>query len=341
MSQKIKLGLLFGGPSPEHKISIESARMLFYSLKTDQNREKYDVYPFYISETGYFNQFNHMRYASPGIPPEKNTAQRMIPSALFQMDAVFPLMHGKFGEDGTIQGFLSTLKIPYIGSDVLASALSMDKISMKALLSRGNFPVRVYRTVLCGEKPDWEYIMSKMRFPVFVKPSNSGSSIGISKVFDISGLQNAYEEATKWMDRVIIEEGARIRELECGILGDTEPIASPVGEVVYSGEFYDYETKYGTGPASSRLVVPARISEPIKQKVQRMSLEIFRLFNARDMARVDFFYDEQIGDVLVNEINTIPGFTKTSMYPKLWEKAGISNWELSDRLITLAVNRKK
>ena len=341
MGEKIKVGLLFGGPSPEHKISIESARMVFYSLKTDHNREKYAIYPFYISESGYFNQFNQMRYASPGIPPEKNVAQRAIPSSLWLMDVIFPVMHGKFGEDATIQGFLSTLQLDFVGSDVMASALAMDKIGMKALLASGGFLIPRYKVILRGESPNWKEIADTLRFPLFIKPSNSGSSIGVTKVKDASGLESAYREALKWMDRVIVEEGVSCRELECGVLGDTDPIVSPVGEVSYTGEFYDYATKYGTGGATSRLIIPADIPVDVAERVQRMSLEIFKLFHARDMARVDFFYVERTGEVLVNEINTVPGFTKSCMYPKLWEKLGILNWDLSDRLIRLALNRKK
>lgn len=341
VGDKTKVGLLFGGPSPEHKISIESARMIFYSLKTDHNREKYDVYPFYISEAGYFNQFNQMRYASPGIPPEKNATQRMIPPALFQMNLIFPVMHGKFGEDATIQGFLSALQLDYVGSGVLASALSMDKMSMKALLASRGFPIPRFKAILRGESPNWKTIVDSLQFPLFIKPANSGSSIGVTKVKDISGLEPAYTEALKWMDRVIVEEGVPCRELECGVLGDTDPMVSPVGEVAYGGEFYDYATKYGTGNTGSRLIIPADIPSEVIRKVQQMSLEIFKLFHARDMARIDFFYVERTGELLVNEINTVPGFTKSSMYPKLWEKAGILNWDLSDRLIRLALNRKK
>jgi len=341
VGEKIKVGLLFGGPSPEHKISIESARMVFYSLKTDHNREKYDIYPFYISEAGHFNQFNQMRFASLGIPHEKTASQGMIPPALFRMDIVFPVMHGKFGEDGTIQGFLSTLQLDYIGSGVLASALSMDKVSMKALLAKAGFPIPPYQTIVRGEDPNWQAILDRLRFPLFVKPANSGSSIGVTKVKEISALEPAYAEALKWMDRVIVEEGVSCRELECGVLGDTDLMVSPVGEVAYSGEFYDYATKYGTGTASSRLIIPADIPVDVARKAQQMSLEIFKLFHARDMARIDFFYVERTGELLVNEINTAPGFTKSSMYPKLWEKLGILNWDLADQLITLAMNRKK
>lgn len=340
MAKKTRVGLLFGGASPEHKVSIESARMIFYSLKTDQNREKFDVFPFYISESGYFSQFHQMRYALASVPPGLLVPRHFVPSALFEMDVLFPALHGKFGEDGTIQGFLSTLQIPYVGSGVLASALSMDKVGMKSLLFYAGFPLPKFKAFLRGERLEWDRILEGVSFPLFVKPSNSGSSIGINKVKNLTEMQAAFKEAFLYMDRLILEESVEgCRELECGILGDREAKVSGVGEVKYTGEFYDYKTKYGLGPEKSELLIPADIPKHIENQVQRMSLEIFRLFHARDMARIDFFYDQQKAQVFVNEINTIPGFTKTSMYPKLWEKRGIAGSELTERLIALALNR--
>jgi D-alanine-D-alanine ligase len=258
------------------------------------------------------------------------------------VDVVFPLLHGTFGEDGTVQGVLEMAGIPYVGSGVLGSAVSMDKVMMKALFAQAGLPSVPHRLVLAsewlthGEELVGE-LETELDYPMFVKPCNLGSSVGISKAHGRSELEAALELAARYDRRIIVEQGIEAREVECSVLGNDDPMVSVAGEVVPGHEWYDYDAKYVEGLAD--LIIPARLSPDQAATVQDHARRAFCAVDAAGLARVDFFVRRTDGSVIVNEINTIPGFTSTSMYPKLWEASGLSYTELIDRLLTLALDR--
>ena len=375
----MRVGLLFGGRSGEHEVSISSARAIANAISTGENRNKYELLPFYIQKDGRWlaGPASH-KVLESGIPlltsadsvssqphlggwedEEVNNSSPLnvnqhdakmldcIPASLPQVASVdvwFPILHGPNGEDGTVQGLLKLMQVPFVGSGVLGSALGMDKIAMKMAFAQAGLPqvkyVAVNRSQIwsnpCVFPKLCDRIEATVGYPCFVKPANLGSSVGISKARSRAELETALDNAASYDRRIIVEAGVVARELECAVLGNDEPQASVVGEITYESDFYDYETKYSAGMAG--IVIPAAVPEAIASQIQQMSLEAFAAVDAAGLARVDFFYTES-GEVLINEINTIPGFTATSMYPMMWEKSGIPFPELVDRLIQLALER--
>ena len=255
------------------------------------------------------------------------------------IDAVFPILHGPFGEDGTMQGLLKLANIPFVGAGVLGSAVGMDKDVMKRLLRDAGIPIGKFLTLKEKDIPTYEEVVKNLGLPFFIKPANMGSSVGVSKVSEKKDFDKAIREAFKYDRKILIEENIAGREIECSVLGNDDPIASVPGEVISNHDFYSYEAKY-LDENGAVLEIPAKLSKKVFKKIQNLALKTFKVLNCEGMGRVDFFLKKN-GQILVNEINTIPGFTSISMYPKLWEASGISYTELIDRLIRLAQERYK
>ncbi|HIK08162.1 MAG TPA: D-alanine--D-alanine ligase [Trichormus sp. M33_DOE_039] len=364
---KLRVGLLFGGRSGEHEVSISSARAIAKALSAAENAHKYEILPFYIEKNGrWLAGEAPQQVLQSGVPlldtqnsPASETHDLVShgktpaldrwqsPSQVAEVDVWFPILHGPNGEDGTIQGLLTLMQVPFVGSGVLGSALGMDKIAMKMAFEQASIPQVKYKAVtraqvwsnpcvfpqLCDE------IEAELGYPCFVKPANLGSSVGISKVRSRQELEAALDQAASYDRRIIVEAGVTAREIECAVLGNDQPQASVVGEITFNSDFYDYETKYTEGRAD--LLIPAPIPDKISQKVQELAIQAFAAVDAAGLARIDFFYVEATGEVLINEINTLPGFTATSMYPQLWSYSGVPFPELVDRLIQLALERHK
>jgi D-alanine-D-alanine ligase len=356
---KTKVGLLFGGCSGEHEVSISSAKAIAQALKQEENTSKYEILPVYIDKNG--------MWRSPEIAgqvlasgealqlKENNSLSKSIGTnffaltpdtpSYFDIDVWFPIVHGPNGEDGTVQGLLQLMRVPFVGSGVLGSALGMDKIAMKMAFAQAGLSqvkyVGINRSQIwsnpCVFPELCDEIEATTGYPCFVKPANLGSSVGIAKVANRDELETALDNAASYDRRIIVEAGVVARELECAVLGNDYPKASIVGEITYQSDFYDYETKYTEGLA--QLHIPASISDAVVTQIQEMSLAAFKAVDAAGLARVDFFYVEKTGEVLINEINTLPGFTATSMYPLLWTETGVSFPQLVDRLIQLAQER--
>ncbi len=346
---KLRVGLLFGGRSGEHEVSISSARAIALALSSEENANKYEILPFYIQKDG--------RWLAGDVPQQvltsgvalaslaANPKLWQFPAQTQEVDVWFPILHGPNGEDGTIQGLLSLMQVPFVGSGVLGSAMGMDKIAMKMAFAQAGLAQVKYVTLtraqiwsnpcifpkLCDE------IEATLGYPCFVKPANLGSSVGIAKVRSRSELEAALDNAASYDRRIIVEAGVIAREVECAVLGNDQPQASVVGEISFESDFYDYETKYTPGQAD--LLIPAQLPDSVMRQIQDMALQAFTAVDAAGLARVDFFYVEATGEILINEINTFPGFTATSMYPQLWAKSGIPFTELVDRLIKLALER--
>lgn len=350
---KLRIGLLFGGRSGEHEVSISSARAIARALTADENASKYEVQPFYIQKDGrWLSGTAPQQVLAAGKPLEiegqksenESSLSPQFPS-LNAVDVWFPVLHGPNGEDGTVQGLLKLMQIPFVGSGVLGSAMGMDKIAMKMAFAHAGLPqvkyIGVNRSQIwsnpCVFPKLCDQIEETLGYPCFVKPANLGSSVGISKVRSRPELEAALDSAASYDRRIIVEAGVIARELECAVLGNDNPQASTVGEISFNSDFYDYQTKYTQGQAD--LSIPAKVSSDIISKIQEMAVQAFLAIDAAGLARVDFFYIESTGEVLINEINTFPGFTATSMYPQLWEASGISFPELVDRLIQLAIER--
>jgi D-alanine-D-alanine ligase len=328
VSARIRVAVLAGGRSSEHDISVASARSVIAALDPD----RYETVVVEIDRAGRWELAS-----APSELPEASVETLPVvagsppAAALGQVDVVVPILHGPFGEDGTVQGLLELAGVPYVGAGVAASALCMDKDLFKAVLrDRG---IRVARNVTLrdGDLPQHSF-----EYPVFVKPARLGSSVGISKVHDDDELGPAVELARQHDDKVLIEEGVPGVEVECGVLGNRDPIASVVGEIVAHAEWYDFSAKYDEGGMD--LVIPARIPPEADARVRELAVESFVATECEGMARIDFFVRPD-GEVVVNEINTIPGFTSTSVYAKLFEAAGVPYAELLDRLIALALER--
>jgi len=313
---KTTVAIIYGGRSGEHDISIRSAKAIMAGL----DREKYDVVDYFIDHTG--------KWSPEAIQPE--------PGAHPEIDVVFPVLHGTFGEDGTVQGLLELADLAYVGAGVMASAVSMDKEMMKRICIERGLPVVEY-VALGRHDLDAEAIAKLFEFPVFVKPANLGSSVGISKVHHAAELEPALQLAAEFDRKIIVERAIIGRELECAVLGNDEPKASLPCEILPSKEFYDYEDKYLLDRAQTRL--PAELTAEQTAKLRRLAVECYRAVGCEGMARVDFLLESATGKLYLNEINTIPGFTSISMYPKMWEQSGVSFSELLDRLIELALER--
>jgi D-alanine-D-alanine ligase len=343
---KIRVGIVYGGRSGEHEVSIASAASIFKHL----DRNRYEAVPIRIEKDG--------RWILGGAEPKAISAAAVLkearPEALEaveptravdrrSIDVVFPVLHGPYGEDGTVQGLLELANVPYVGAGVLGSAVGMDKAVMKKLFAADGLPIVPYHTLI---RLEWDRdrrgqiarIASQLGYPVFVKPANLGSSVGISKARNEAELVDAVALALQYDRKVVIEAAVpNAREIECAVLGNDEPKASVPGEIVPSREFYDYEAKYLDD--ESKLLIPAPLTAAETTEIQRLAVQAFRAVDGAGMSRVDFLMSRDTGDLYLNEVNTIPGFTTISMYPKMWEASGLSYPDLLERLITLAIER--
>ncbi len=340
---KVRVAMVYGGMSSEHEVSLATARAVLNAWDFD----RYEVYPIYIDPTGYWargSQIHQPLGAHSTLRFDRTTAQNGITWLMEQgaCDLVFPLLHGANGEDGTVQGLLELLRIPYVGCGVLASAVGLDKVVMKQLCQAHGLPqcrfVHFTRT-------QWErdgeacirQIENAIGYPCFVKPAQAGSSVGISKVCEGAHLHAAIVEAFRHDEKVLIEEAMVCREIEVGVLGNEHVRTSVVGEIVCAHEFYDYEAKYVS--STTQMVIPARLPETVVEDVQRLAVQAFALIGGTGLSRVDFFYREEDQAVFLNEINTMPGFTPLSMYPQLWLHTQMTYRTLLDTLIALAFER--
>ncbi len=349
---KIRVGIIFGGRSVEHEVSLQSAKNVIASI----DRDKYEVVLIGMDkeggwhltdETGYLlNETNPKLIAlnktgnELALVPGESSKQLMDikkEKSIGRIDVVFPVLHGTFGEDGTIQGMLKLADIPFVGAGVLGSAVGMDKDVAKRLLRDAGIRIADFITLRKEADADFKKARARLGLPLFIKPANMGSSVGVSKVCDeeefLAGIRKAFEYDTK----VLVEECIKGREIECSVLGNDDPIVSVPGEIIPSHEFYSYEAKY-IDEKGALLEIPAKLSEKEIAEFREVAKKVYETLNCEGMARVDFFLKES-GEIIVNEINTIPGFTRISMYPKLWEASGISYSELIDRLIGLALER--
>lgn len=352
--KKIRVGVLFGGRSAEHEVSLQSAKNVIEAI----DKDKYDIVLIGIDREGrwYLNESSHfllhaddpahisMKHGNIELAMIPGSASRQIipvegDKSIEELDVIFPILHGPYGEDGTVQGLLRMADIPFVGADVLGSAVSMDKDVMKRLLHEAGIPQARFLCFTYFEKDtiDFEKVESITGIPCFVKPANLGSSVGISKVHNQEEFKPALNKAFEFDDKILIEQFMDGREVECSVLGNENPIASLPGEVIPSHEFYSYEAKY-LDEEGARLQIPASLPEETIRKIQELAIRTFKVLNCQGMARVDFFLKSS-DQLFVNELNSIPGFTKISMYPKLWEASGISYQELLDRLIQLAIER--
>ena len=343
-----KVGILFGGKSAEHEISLLSAKNIYEAI----DRTRFEPVLVGIDKTGRWLINDASQFLLNADNPAMislNTGGRPVALQLsagnsggkfadVPLDAVFPILHGPFGEDGTIQGFLKLADIPFVGPGVLGSAAGMDKDAMKRLLRDAGIPIGKFLTLKSHEQaPSFAEIEAALGKPFFIKPANMGSSVGISKVRDEGGYAGALKDAFQYDTKIIIEEFIPGREIECAVLGNENPAASVPGEIIPSHEFYSYDAKY-LDENGAALEIPAKLGDETKKHIQELAVKVFQVLCCEGLSRVDFFLKDN-GGVIVNEINTMPGFTKVSMYPKLWEASGISYTELITRLIELAISR--
>lgn len=360
--RRLRIGVIFGGRSGEHEVSLMSAESVMQALAASH----YEVVPIGISKDGRWligpEPLAALKSAArlslgdelvptvfsqdpnnPGLLPMSTGAGGVSPRP--SIDVYFPVLHGPYGEDGTVQGLLELAGVPYVGSGVAASAASMDKALMRQLFRAAGLPLLDWIVVL---RSRWERDPDKVKqrvtreigYPCFVKPANLGSSVGVSKVSGEADLEQAINLAARYDRKIVVEKGViGWREVECSVLGNDEPIASVAGEIVPSGEFYDYRAKYIDD--ASELIIPARISAECQEAIRALSIEAFQAVDAAGLARVDFFVHPETEEIMVNEINTMPGFTRISMYPKLWEASGIPYPKLVDRLVELALERHR
>jgi D-alanine-D-alanine ligase len=356
VTKKIRLGILFGGRSGEHEVSLTSAASVLKALDPD----KYEIVPIGITREGRWRIGSGALKLLPAVleggkpvtPSVDPTGPKLLAldassasaDSAPQVDVIFPVLHGTFGEDGTVQGLLELADVPYVGAGVLASAVGMDKDIMKRLFRDAGLPVVPWELVL---RRDWERdstvvrkrIEKRLRYPLFVKPANLGSSVGISKVHNARELPAAMDLGAQYDRKILVEKAVQAREIECSVLGNDSPEASLPGEVVPVNEFYDYEAKYIK--EGSELIIPAKLTARQTKRVQELAVRAFQAIDCAGMARVDLLLDRRTGKIFVNEINTIPGFTPISMYPKLWEASGLPYPKLLDRLIELALERQR
>lgn len=354
--EKMKLGVIFGGMSTEHDISIVSGSSVLKNL----NKEKYDITAIYIDEKGewftYEKKLNEVEILKVGEQPKELKKLENPMNTIKNMDVVFPVLHGLYGEDGTIQGLFELLKVPYVGCRVLGSSVCMDKVYTKVILEKAGINQAKYVYI---RKFNEKYILIDEQFnekimnlddisnevqkiiglPAFVKPSNSGSSVGINKAKTVEDLKNAIEYAGKYDSKILVEENINGREVECAVIGNEEVQASCVGEILPAEDFYSFDAKYKN--SESRVVIPAEIDKEISENIRKTAIKAFKAVDGKGLSRVDFFVERNTNKVYLNEINTMPGFTTISMYPQLWGECGKSYSDLLDELIKNAYNFKK
>lgn len=350
--KKIKVCVIFGGISTEHDVSIVSGTSVIEKL----NKEKYEIYPTYIDTDGtwyiYEKPVETIKVLSIGTKLDELKAIDNIVAYLGQMDVAFPVLHGIGGEDGSIQGLFKMLNLPYVGCGILSSSVGMDKVYTKIIFEKAKIPQAKYEYVKAVDNqyiyvyPDFreenmtllklvEKISRTIPYPMFVKPSNSGSSVGVKKANNKEELQQAIIYAAKFDTKILIEQGIKGREIECAVLGNEKIISSPVGEVLSAEDFYSFTAKYTN--QESKTVIPANISKEISDKIQEFAIKAFKAISGKGLSRVDFFVEDRTNQIYINEINTLPGFTTISMYPKLLEQMGIEYSEILDHLIQLAI----
>ena len=354
MARKIRVGILFGGRSAEHEVSLQSAKNIIDAIDTN----KYEVVPIGIDKKGQWHLNEKSRFLLPatefGLPetleegenlalvPGKQNEQLIALSGkqtLGPLDVIFPVLHGPLGEDGTVQGLLKLANVAFVGAGVLGSAVGMDKDVMKRLLRDAGIPIArfIAASRYSFQDIDFDDARAQLGLPLFVKPANLGSSVGIHKVKDRAEFERAVRDAFNYDNKILIEECINGREIECSVLGNENPIASVPGEILPRHEFYSYEAKY-LDEKGAVLEIPAKLQPKTSQRIRQLAIKTFSVLCCEGMARVDFFLRDD-GEIIVNEINTIPGFTRISMYPKLWEATGVSYSELIDKLIQLAIER--
>jgi D-alanine-D-alanine ligase len=352
--RKTAVGLLFGGRSAEHTVSIRSARSVVEAI----DRNRFELVLIAIDRAGRWSLCNERSIGALDENVPENVAEEVVPIRLDGglaflgvrsrqaegrvVNVVFPVLHGTYGEDGTLQGMLEMLGVPYVGCGVLGSAIGMDKDVQKRLLAAAGLPVVPWEVVtrLAWERDHATIVQSAWRLgaPLFVKPANLGSSVGITKVGEGKDLAKAVQVAFTYDIKVLIEHGVDAREIECAVLGNDQPRASVPGEIIPEADFYSYEAKYASH-SQARLLIPAPLPSQLAEKVRALAIRAFQAIECSGMARVDFLLDRETGEVYVNELNTIPGFTSISMYPKLWEASGLPYADLVTTLIDLAVER--
>ncbi|MBS1492558.1 MAG: D-alanine--D-alanine ligase [Bacteroidetes bacterium] len=356
--KKIRVGIIFGGKSAEHEVSLQSAKNVIDAL----DKNKYEAILIGIDKTGkwFLNdeskfllnvtdpkliKLNNEKIEEVALAPEsKGSLTNLGTNKIdkkndIRIDIAFPILHGPFGEDGTMQGLLKLAGIPFVGAGVLGSAVGMDKEITKRLLRDAGINIGKFLTGRENSLPAFMEVVNKIGLPFFVKPANMGSSVGINKVKSEEDFEAAVQDAFKYDRKILFEEFIPGREIECSVLGNDNPIASVPGEIISNHDFYSYEAKY-IDESGAILEIPAKLSEEMAHRIQDLSVNVFRALECEGLARVDFFVTEK-DEIFVNEINTMPGFTKISMYPKLWEASGISYSELIDKLIELAMDRFK
>lgn len=346
---KKKLGIIFGGMSTENEVSVQSAK----SIMKELNKQKYEIFPIYISKEGIWYKYLETEEKIEFGQEIKNKEKiENIIEELKKLDVIFPVLHGLYGEDGTIQGLFELLGIKYVGCKVLASSIGMDKAYTKIIFDRANISQAKYEYIKVDGNNyiyiDKEFneekltmdslikrITTNLRFPVFVKPSNSGSSVGINKAENKEELEKYIKYAAKFDNKVLIEEGIIGKEVECAVLGNEDVISSNVGEIKAADEFYSFDAKYKN--QESKTLIPAEIPEDISKEIRKLAVKAFKAIDGKGLSRVDFFVEDKTNKIYINEINTLPGFTNISMYPKLFESIGIKYSELLDKLIDLAL----
>jgi D-alanine-D-alanine ligase len=354
-AQKIRVGVIFGGRSGEHEVSLNSARSVMQAL----NPAKYEVVPIGIDKHGRWLTGDVMAALTEGRPSQPatllpdpqsaalmqmDTGEKNVTglTAVAELDVIFPVLHGPYGEDGTVQGLLELANLPYVGAGVLGSAVGMDKAIFKQLMAANNLPILPWQLVLASQwrsQPEavLDSIEAALPYPVFTKPANLGSSVGIQKCSNRAELEAGLNEAASYDRRMVVEQGINGRELEVSVLGNDDPIASIVGEIRPRRDFYDYVAKYVSD--DSELLIPAPLEPEMAEQVRALAIQAYQAIDCAGLGRVDLLLDKDYGKLYLNEINTIPGFTRISMYPKLWEASGMSYSELLDRLVTLAIER--
>ncbi len=346
------IGLIFGGRSNEHEVSIASSRTVFQAFNAEKNKERFTVKAFYINKYGDWLDSDISEKILVG-ESEKNLTKKQgnfnqekinfLDGIEFQnVDIWFPLLHGFNGEDGSIHGLLRFTKKPLVGCEIIGSALGMDKILMKTIFSKHKIPQVNYLVFQNEDLKNEEVknkiiteILKKLNFPVFVKPSNSGSSLGISKVVSESKILQALEKAREIDSRILVEEGLDVREIECGIIGNSKLLTSEIGEVKYKSDWYDYDSKYNS---NNMITIPAEIDSKITKEIKEIAIKSCRALNIFGFARVDFFLEKSSNKILLNEINTIPGFTKNSMFPMLWKASGLNIEQLVAKLVDISLD---
>jgi len=339
--KKTKLGIIFGGVSTEHEVSIKSAKAIYKNL----NKDKYQISKIYIDKKGNF-------YESKNFTSLKTNKIDNLTLYLKKIDVVFPVLHGKYGEDGTIQGMFEMLNVPYVGCTILPSALAIDKVYTKIILEKANIKQANY-IYIKKEKDKYIYfdrklnkkeidinniekiVNNKLKYPVFIKPSNSGSSVGITKAKDKEELLKGIKEASIFDNKILIEETLKGKEIECAVLEDGEIKASNLGQIIPDEEFYSYDSKYRNN--KTKLIIPADVNTKIEEKIKKIAIKAFNAIDGKGLARIDFFVDKN--KIYLNEINTMPGFTEISMYPKLWENTGIKFEDLLDKIIDISLKQ--